>query len=56
MRRSLTISIAVSLCLLLSLQTAQAAGKIRWLNSLPAALTEARRDNKLIMLDFFTEW
>jgi thioredoxin-related protein len=47
---------AVALSLLLILTTAQAVEKIVWAKSLDAAMTEAKKSNKLVMVDFYTDW
>ncbi len=44
------------LCLLLTLTAAQAAEKVVWAKSLDAAMTEAKKSNKLVMIDFYTDW
>ena len=47
---------AAGFCLLLTLTAAQAAEKIVWAKSLDAAMTEAKKSNKLVMVDFYTDW
>ncbi len=55
MRTTVICSALLSLCLLGSLRTAQAA-KIQWAPSYTAAVADARAHDKLIMADFYTDW
>lgn len=45
-----------ALYLMLTLTAAQAAEKIVWAKSLDAAMVEAKKSNKLVMVDFYTDW
>lgn len=56
MRRLIAASAALLFTLMLALQTAQAADKIRWADSLSAAMQKSKASNKLVMMDFYTDW
>lgn len=53
MRQTLLTGAAVGLALLL---TGRAGAQIRWRPSFDEAQQEAGRANKLVMVDFYTDW
>lgn len=56
MRISFACGFVASAGLLLTIQTAQAAEKVNWAKSLSAAMADAKKTNRLVMADFYTEW
>ena len=55
MRRS-SLRGALAGALLLCAATANAAPGVPWAKSLDAAMAEAKKSQKLVMVDFYTEW
>ncbi len=43
-------------CLLVTMTAAHAASKVVWAKSLDSAMAEAKKSNKLVMVDFYTDW
>lgn len=56
MRISFVYGVAAGAGLLLTMQTAQAAEKVKWAKSFSAAMADAKKTNRLVMADFYTEW
>lgn len=56
MRRSMLRSAAAGVCLAWVAGAAWAAPGIPWGKSLSQAETQAKKSNKLVMLDFYTDW
>lgn len=56
MRTFLVASFLAGICLLLRPAPASAAERIPWKSSLSVAMQQARRTNRLVMLDFYTDW
>lgn len=54
--KNLCRSAMMSLGLLFSLRAAHAVEKVVWVKSLPSAMTQAKQANKLVMVDFYTDW
>jgi thiol:disulfide interchange protein len=50
------LSAAVGLAIVLPAAAGPPPQGIKWRPSLPAAMTEARKANGLIMIDFYTDW
>jgi thiol-disulfide isomerase/thioredoxin len=48
--------ILAGLCLLVTMTAANAAEKIVWAKSLNEAMAQAKKSNKLVMVDFYTDW
>lgn len=56
MRKQLMRGALIGVCLVWTASAAQAAEGIRWARSYPAAQEEAKKTNRLIMADFYTDW
>ena len=56
MKRTRLFGAVAGFCLLLTMTAAQAAEKVVWAKSLDAAMVEAKKSNKLVMVDFYTDW
>ncbi len=56
MKRAWLFGLAAGVCLLVTMTAANAAGKVVWAKSLDAAMAEAKKSNKLVMVDFYTDW
>jgi thioredoxin-like negative regulator of GroEL len=56
MRSNLWRGIVTAVLALCTFNAAHAAGGIRWGHSFSRAVTQARAANKLVMVDFYTDW
>lgn len=50
------ILLCVCVCISMAAPGAQAAGGIKWAKSYSAAVAEAKATDKLVMIDFYTDW
>lgn len=56
MRTHIVRGLAAGACLLWAASAAQAAEAIRWQTSFKTALAQAKKTNRLVMADFYTDW
>jgi hypothetical protein len=56
MRTSFARGAMVSVGLMMTVQAAQAAEKVNWAKSLETAMVQAKKTNRLVMADFYTDW
>lgn len=56
MRQRVLRGLLVGACLLWTAGAAHAAGAIRWETSFQAAIAQAKKTDKLVMADFYTDW
>jgi hypothetical protein len=43
-------------CMLLAIAAIAAAGEVKWGSSYKAALAQAKKSNRLIVVDFYADW
>ena len=56
MRRMVLHGAAASFAALMTATAAMAAPAIPWAKTFPDALAQAKKSNKLVMVDFYTDW
>jgi thiol:disulfide interchange protein len=56
MRRTVLHGALASFAALMTMRAAMAAPGMPWAKTLPDALAQAKKSNKLVMLDFYTDW